>query len=348
MNDNLVNNKNIKFQNHEEEKELREYIIVLWKRKVMVISIALIFAITAGLFSKFILSPVYETNLNIVISMPQDYTTKFGEYTLPITTNEQYINFIKSNDVILNTIKDMKYNRKVNVEDIKEAISIGEINKDPNVTQNNFYVTVSAKTPEESLKLAKTLYVNYIEFLNVMMKERAISYYYNEFNVKIETAKNLLATKEAELKKNEEVLKEIPQTINQKKAMEEIKGNVSDYVVLENIINPNYTNVENAIITNKQDINNALITISDYSKYLEELKTEKVAMDKYHETDDVKSIENGVFDIVDSNIYLPSNPVAPTKKTSPSNVKNAVIGGLLGGVLGVMITFFTAYWKKEI
>lgn len=348
MNNNPVSNNEINVQNYEEEINLRDLIMVLLKKKVMIISLIIVFTIIAGLFSKFILPPVFDTKLNIVISMPETYITRFGEYKLPIATNEQYINFIKSNDVILNTIKDMGYDKEVTVEDVKEDISIGEINANPNVVQNNFHVTVSAETPQKSLKLAKALYANYIEFLNIMMKERAISYYYNEFNVKIETAKNLLATKEAELKKNEELLKETPQTINQKEAMAEIQGNISDYIILENVINPNYTNVEENIILNKQDINNAQIAIADYSKYIEELNVEKAILDKYYETGDASFIEDSVFDIVDVNIYLPSNPIAPIKKTSPSNVKNAAIGGLLGGVLGVMIAFFSAYWKKEL
>ncbi len=341
-------NINLSVQNYEEEIDVRGFIMVLWKRKVMIISLAIILTIIVGLFSKFVLSPVYEAKLNIVISMPETYTTRFGDYKLPIATNEQYINLIKSNDVILNTIKDMEYDEEFTVEGIKESIAIGEVNANPNVVQNSFNVNVSAKTPGESLKLAKTLYDNYIEFLNVMMKERAISYYYNEFNVKIETAKDLLSTKEAELKKNEELLKETPQTINQKEAMAELQGNVSDYVVLENIINPNYTNVENNIILNKQDINNAQITIADYTNYIEELNSEKEALNQYYETGDATFIEESIFDIVDVSIYLPSNPVAPTKKTSPSNAKNAIIGGFLGGILGVMIAFFMAYWKKEI
>lgn len=81
-------------QNNEEEIDLRELIMALWKQKVMIISISLIASILAGLYSVFILSPVYETRLNIVISMPETYNTKYGEYKLPITTNQQYINLI--------------------------------------------------------------------------------------------------------------------------------------------------------------------------------------------------------------------------------------------------------------
>jgi len=167
-------------QQYEDEINLRELIMILWKQKIVIISVTLIIAILVALFSKFILSPVYETNLNIVISMPETYITRYGEYKLPISTNGEYIKLIKSNDVIVNTIKDMEYDTKVvSVQDLKDRITIGEISNNATIIQNSFVVTVSAINPEESLKLAQHLYQNYIDFMDVMMKDRAVSYYSN-------------------------------------------------------------------------------------------------------------------------------------------------------------------------
>jgi len=88
------NQQNVQY--NENEIDLKELFMALWKQKILIISFALIAAILAGIFSMFILSPVYDTKLNIVISMPEKYTTKYGEYKLPITTNDQYINLITS------------------------------------------------------------------------------------------------------------------------------------------------------------------------------------------------------------------------------------------------------------
>ena len=92
---------------YEDEIDLRELIMALWRSKYIIISIAIIAAILTGLYSMFMLSPVYQTRLDIVINMPEQYPTRFGDYTLPLTTNDQYINLITSNQVLTNTIRDM-------------------------------------------------------------------------------------------------------------------------------------------------------------------------------------------------------------------------------------------------
>lgn len=345
MKDNPINNNSI--HNSEDEIYLRNILKILWKGKIKIVSFIIIFTLIAGLYSRFIISPIYLTKLNIIVNMPDTFTTQFGEFKLPITTNDQYINLIKSNEVIQNTIKDMEYAREVTVEGLKEKITIN-IASNASKDQNNFSITVSGKTPEESLKLAQSLYYNYIGFLNSMLYERAITFFNNEFKVQIESAKMLLATKEAELKRNKELLKEIPQTINQKAAMEATKVTASDFIVLEDIINPNYTSLQNTIMLNQQDINRAQITISDYTRYLDELIDVKTDLDKYNETRDLSYIINGVFDIVSLNIYLPSDPVAPSRKESPSNMKNAILGGIAGGGIGIFGILLAAYIRKEL
>lgn len=337
--------------NNEDEIDLRELFITLWKQKIMIVSIALIAAILAGIFSVFILSPVYDSKLNIVISMPETYKTKYGEYKLPITTNEQYINLISSNDVIINTIKDMSYTTKgVTVENLRNSISIGKVTATAGVVQNSFDVTVSANKPEEALKLAKAVYDNYIEFMDVMTKERAISYYYNNFSVAIKSQEVTLKSEKEILKKNEELLAKTPQTINQKEAMKELQGqlpNTKDFVVLENIINPNYTEVEKAVIENKQRINLIEESIRVYNENLLELEKEKKAVGKYFETGKATKLESGLTGVVETSIYLPSPPVAPSQKTSPSNTKNVAIGLVLGGITGVLIALVKEYCFKK-
>lgn len=343
-----MNNSQDNIQSYGEEVGLRELIMIFWKHKVIIICVTLIVTILSGMFSMFILTPVYDTSLNIIISIPEIYTTRYGEYKLPITTNEQYINLIKSNDVIINTINDMGDDSdKVTIDGLKKRIIIGTVNATPNVVQNSFTVTVSADNPEESLKLANQLYDNYIDFVDVMLKERAVSYYYNDFSVKIKTLVNLKATTQEILAENIKLLSTIPQTINQKNAMEEIKAGIDGYVVLENIINPNYTSLENIIIENKTAIITTESSIKEYTKYLEELTIEKAAIAKYYELGQVEKLESSVIDLVKTNIYQPSDPVAPSQKTSPSNAKNVVIGGVIGLMLGSMFVFLKAYMKKE-
>lgn len=344
MNDNVSN-----IQSYEDEIDLRELILALWRQKSIIISITMVFAIVAGIFGMFIKSPVYETNMNIVISIPETYVTRYGEYKLPISSNGDYFKLIKGNDVIANTINDMGYDtNEVTIENLKDRITLGDITTTAGVVQNSFYVTVSADTPEESLQLAENLYENYINFMDVMMKERAISYYYNDFTVQIKTLENTLAKTQEILKENEKLLADTPQTINQKEAAKELQAGVSDYIILENIINPNYTTLEGKIIENKQLLIETQSSIDQYAKYLEELDVEKTALDKYYASGKAGKMESSIMDLVDVSIYQPSVPVAPTRSSGMGTVMYLAIGGVLGGMLSVIIVLFRAYWRKEI
>lgn len=346
-----MNENKLSVQHYEDEIDLRELVLTLWKQKHIIISTILITAILAGLCSIFIIAPVYDTKLNIVINMPEIYNTRYGEYTLPITSNEQYINLITSNDVLINTISQMGYGGEaISVENLRKKIAIGQVTAKAGAVQNSFDIIVSASSPQESLKLAQTLYDNYIEFLNVMTKERAVGYYYNNFSVELKKLQISLKSNQELLKKNEELLTQIPQTINQKEAMKELEGeiaNISNFVVLENIINPNYTKVENDIILNKQTISGIEDSIRLNNEYLSELDREKEAIAKYYEKGKVGKLESSLIGVVKTSVYLPSTPVMPSQKTSPRNSLNVAIGIILGGILGVMIVLVKEWLKKE-
>lgn len=344
----MIENQN-NVQYYEDEIDLREVIMALWKRKRMIICLTLIAAIIAGMFSIFVLTPVFNTKLSIVISMPETYNTRYGAYTLPISTNQQYINLIKSNDVLINTINDMGYQEEVRIESLQKRISVSE-NDTKTGNINTYEVTVSADNPEESLELAQTLYSNYLNFMDAMTKERAVNYYISLFNVELKSLENSLDKTKETLRRNEELLTQTPQFINAGQANIEIQTQLnsgSDYVVPVDTVNPNYIKIENDIIGNKQSINNIENSMSKYNKYLGELDDEMVSINKYYRTGEAEKLESSVIGLVENYVYLPSPPVAPTQKTSPSNALNTVIGAVLGGMLGVMVALFQEYWFKE-
>ncbi|MEL7647994.1 MAG: Wzz/FepE/Etk N-terminal domain-containing protein [Sedimentibacter sp.] len=343
------------FQNnsarYKDEIDLRDLFITLWKRKTVIICLTLVFAIITAMVSMFVITPVYDSKLNIVISMPEEYSTRFGQYKLPITTNEQYINLITSNDVLINTIQDMEYdNQKITLEKLKKRILVVGSDVKANTIQNSFEVIVSADNPEESLKLAESLYENYIEFLDVMTKERAISYFINYFNVQNKSLANGLKNTKELLKKNEKLLAETSPTIANGQGNIEIQTqmtNVSNYVIPVDTANPNYIKIENDIVANKQQIYNIENSIEMNGQYLTELEIEEEAISKYYETGRAEKLESSVISVVETSVYLPSPPVAPTRKTSPSNTFNTLIGAVIGGAIGVMIALIKEYWIKK-
>jgi capsular polysaccharide biosynthesis protein len=338
-NNNIIENDN--------DIDLKDIFFALWRNKVVVICSTLVISLLAGIFSVFILSPVYHSKLNIIISMPEVLTTRFGEYALPITSNQQYIQLITSNDVLNNTIRDMEYNpSEVTIEGLKLRISIGAINNTPSVIQNSYDITVSADNPKEAKLLADTLFTNYIEFIDVMTKERAVLFYHDMYSVQIKTLQNTVKSNKELLKRNEELLKNIPQTINQKDALAAIdtKLDANDFIILEDIINPNYTNLESDIILLKQTINLDENSIINYKAFLGELDNEKEAIAKYYEGVNSFKLESTVINTLDNCVYLSSPPVEPTSKTSPSNTRNVIIGAFLGGIIGIIAALLKEYW----
>ena len=329
-------------QNYEYEIDLRELFAVLWKKKIMIISFSLVSAILAGLISIFVITPVYNTDLKIDVNIPETYITKYGEYRLPTSTNEQYLRLITSNDVILNTMKNMGYERGIDItiSGLKEKISLGDALAKSSA-QNVFDVKVSEKSPEESLKFAKTLYNNYIEYVDMLTRERAVSYYYDSFSANLKGQETLLESTKQILKKNEEVLAKTPETINLSSLT-----NTGKNIVIENIINPAYSRLQEGIVANRQLIITTEDNIRVLKQNLEELNKEKKIIDRYYETG-ISEGQSSIINIAKTSIHLLSTPVAPINKTSPNNALSIFIGLVFGGLLAIGIVMINEYLAKK-
>jgi len=330
----------------EDEIDLKELFLVLWKKKILIILITLIAATLTGVVSVLFIKPVYHSKLNIIINMPETYHTKYGDYTLPITTNEQYINLIISNDILAHTIKDMGYDEDITIEFLRDKITIESTEVKNNIEQNSFNIKVAAENPEEAQKLAQTLFKNYSKFIDLLTVEAAVDYYIDKYSIDLSSLEISLEKTKETLAKNEALLAQTPQTINQREAMNEIDSSpkISDYVILENIINPNYTKIENDIIENKQSINSIENSMAIYNQYLDELYVVKENITEY-KTNGIWDITNDEFkSITKTNVYLPSDPIAPSHKSSPNNLRNVIIGAVIGGMVGVVAVFVKEYW----
>lgn len=343
-----MNQKEKEVQYYVYQTDLKELFLALWKRKIMIIGLSLIVAIAVALFSKFFITPIYDTKLNIIINMPEIYKTRYGDYQLPIMGNDQYLNLIKSNNVIKDTIKDMNYNMdEISIEDMKERVTIVETKNSSANKQNSFEVLVSASNPNESLKLAQTLYKNYIEFIDVMALKGSINYFYNDFSVRNRNLQNQLDSVKEILRRNEELLREIPKTISDDNTNIEMQGEINDlgiYTVPIYNINLNYIKMENDILHNKQSINEIENEMRMDNIFLEELSSELKGLKEYYETKETVRIDSKILSSIAINIYLPSVPVAPTYKTSPNVMLNTALGATIGLFIGIMISLVREYW----
>ncbi len=330
-------NEQQNFNRYEEEVDLKELFMVIWKGKNIIITITLIFAMLTGIFTMFLMEPVYEAKLDLIVNMPPIINTKYGDYTMMMTTNDQYINLIYSNSIILQTMQDMKLDmNKSTIENFSNKISISKDEKTP----NSFTVRVQAKSSSVALEMAKNLYKNYIKFLDTTIKSRSSEYFINYYTTELSKDEVILDTNKKLLKQNQDMLKQIPQTINQKDALNDLNVNSIDYIVLENIINENYKKVELDIITIEQTISDIKNKIELSKQYLDELNQIKNNIASSNLT-----IE--FCEVVEDSIYLPSQPVAPSNKTSPSTTLNVVIGAVIGGMISVIYVLIKKYWFTE-
>lgn len=333
----------------EDEIDLKELILGIWKRKIIIISITTITALFAGVYTFFFVTPVYNTKLNVIVSMPEQYSTRYGEYILPLTTNEQYIQLFTSNDVLATTIKDLGIGDKADVESLRSNISVKNTS---NNTQNGnvFEITVSSNRSEDSLKLAETLYKNYMDFLDAMIKKQVVNYFYNSFTIELITFENDLSQEQQSLKTNEELLSQTDMEFTSSSSgigIVESLGENGNYIVPIHTINPNYINIETDILKNKQRINDLTNKMDRNKKYLAELKKGKESIQMFYNTGKIDALNLNLISIVETSIQMPSPPVAPSSKASPSTILNIAIGTALGGMLGIMVALFQWYWHKE-
>jgi len=336
-------------QDFYEEISLQDLFMALWKQKVLIIIFTLAAAMILGIFSIFILKPVYHARLDIIINMPETYQTKYGDFLLPISTNEQYINLITSSEILKNTIEDMGYDtNEISIESLRDRISIVQTNNN-NAGQNSFVIRVAANNPQEAKLLAEVLYNNYIEFVDVLTAKGAVEYFIDYYSVQVSSLNVELKSNKALLEKYTELLASTPMTINQKEAIDSIKSadKISNIVIMENIINPNYTALEQDIIDIKQTINTIESNIDLYNTYLDELKAKKAEIEAYYNTGEFNEISNKIVRVTTSNIYLVSEPVAPSRKSSPNNFRNILIGAVLGAMVSVLAALIREFWFKK-
>lgn len=344
-----ANKDNMKYL--DDEINLKDIFMSLWKKKYMIISLAIATTLLAGLFSKFLIPPEYQTRLNIIINMPEVYSTRYGDYELPITNNEQYIYLITSNSILSNTIEDMDYgNDEISIENLYSRITINKTDSKYDSEQNFFEVIISADDPMESLKIANSIYENYKSYLNIMTKERAITYFNNTFQVNIKYLENQLEVAKEALSNNKVLLASTSPTISNRESNIEIQSTLSEnssFSIPINTVNPNYIKIESDIIANIQDINDLERSINMYNKYLEEIEIEKQMINKYNENGIKGNFESKLISVVDASVYLSSPPVAPSNKVSPNNILNAAIGTMFGLVIGIIITLIREYWFEK-
>ncbi|WP_028828660.1 Wzz/FepE/Etk N-terminal domain-containing protein [Proteocatella sphenisci] len=326
-------NLNTDLTRYDDEIELWELMMILWKNKKTIIVTTAVFGLVALLLSVFIIKPVYETNLNISINMPEIMNTKYGDITMPIENNLEYINLFTEQTVMQKTSDDMGY-EGVNLSSMRSKFTL------PTKESNIANISVSANSPEEAVKLAQTAYQNYYEYLDIVLKTRALSTFENTFNVKIEQNQNQISNLGKSLESDRKTLQKVTDNINSSIKSSNKYGAI-DYVALGEALG--YAGASTTVIEKEQQINQLLEDNILYEKYLEEIEDMNIKIDAYNETGDETKLESKNFDFVAQNIQLLSNPRLPLSKSGPNTMMNLAIGLVLGLMAGVFYVFLRQY-----
>lgn len=179
-----------------------------------------------------------------------------------------------------------------------------------------------------------------------MIIEGAVAHYIDYYSVLLDSLQVQLDSEKVLLEKNIELLNNTPKTINQKEAMNEALNtdNSINIIVMGNIINPNYTELELDIINIKQSINYIENTMSKYRLFIGELEAKQSEVERYYKTGEFDEFNSNFIRATRSNLYLASQPVAPSRKTSPNNTLNVIVGILIGGVIAVLFAIIKDIW----
>ena len=326
----------------EEVIDLLELLQPLWRNKLAIICITIVIAIVAGIISLFFLAPEYRSGLDIYVGMPKTYTTRYGDYTLPIMTNDQYMDMIRHDIVLQKTIDDIKPAVVISRSELKNSISISSRQTGNDKTE--FTIAISRKDPDSAKLIAETLYQNYMKYVDVVIRSRALDYYHDVYTISLESAQLSLESEREKLKSDTELLDNTEKYLDVEGVLDKLPS-TSTTIVIDNLINPGYIKLQNDILTKKQTISELENTIKRNIRYLNDLKAEQDVLSEFYETGEIDRDKTTIINAVDRYIYR-LNTIIDSQKVGPKHVKNIVISIVLGFMISSVAVIVWDYIKK--
>lgn len=337
----------------DDEISLKELIMTLiggWKVILICMAIVIAFALV---YIIGIAKPIYESSISGVISIPETAESKYGTYTFPSDNKLDYLNVVTSYEVLSKTIETLGL--KQSVSSLRGQVAIETV-----LEQNSFTITASSNTPEHARELVKVLSANLVDELSEQYKINAIDFYMRELTVEERRLQDEIVKQEKLLVSQQEQLSKIDKVVTLKRLLVDdptmaasiarSKGvdleSLSDDVMYEEMINPNYTLLEAANIELDKLIQTSVVDLEEKKLFYQELLTESEAINQYY-TSGVKSdLKNDSLDIIRSLININKTASYNEAPVSPNKVLILAISVVLGLMLGVFVAFFSHYWKQ--
>lgn len=329
----MNNTQNTPNINNNDEIDLFEVIITLWKSKGLIIGITLLSTIIAGLIAFFVITPEFKATT--IITQPQPYQieklnlglaqgeSKSGNSSVKLidaaNVFKTFTNTLNSQDLQRQFFRSsfLPHQNKTTIQDnqrdfaaFQKMLSISSINKD----NNQVNITFTSNSP----KLAYNLVTEYLDLANAAASQTILKNRTAEINSAIYNLESAIKSLESELKaENNFILGQLKNAYETAKKL--------------NIVTP----LEKGTELYQQGTEALTSQISFLESQLENYTGNKEynaltsELEKYKAITQPSPSEITPYSI-DLIAEIPENPAKPNKKLI------AVIGFLLGGMLAVI------------
>jgi len=131
--------------------ELKEYFTIIKKRILLIVLITLLATIASGIISYFILKPVYEADISVIIGKTETnnaaITPDYNDIMMYQTMVLTYSEFATSRTVAQDVIK--KLNLPMTAKNLIKTITVAQ-----DGTTQFLTITVKSKSPREAMEIA--------------------------------------------------------------------------------------------------------------------------------------------------------------------------------------------------
>ncbi len=347
------------YDEHYDEISLKELLMALWNEKKSIVIVMVITILLTAIYTFFIAEPIYEASSELIIKTPKkgetlSADTLYGIYEFPTSNPLDYINFIKSSEVVKKVINEEQLDQSVSA--FQKGIKI-EQDKDA----NRFVITTMANDAGRAAEINRALIDAYIETQRINYKRYAIENFILEYERSIEKLSILIDSKQRLLEERKALLDQIKPIYTLQKSLfddPETAAAYADKFDLDlNELSQNmlvaeqahevYFKMEERYFETEDELINLREKLLQDEARLVELQTEKqLILDKMN-TGDIAVALNGRVDVFADMVLVTSPAIAPQHPVAPRKVLNLAIGVVLGLMLGVFVAFFRNYWKNS-
>ncbi|HZK35240.1 MAG TPA: hypothetical protein VFD33_08020, partial [Bacillota bacterium] len=211
--------------------------------------------------------------------------------------------------------------------------------------KTDYTIAISYDDPDAAVLIAQALYENYIKYVDTVVRDRTLLYYYDRFTAGIESSQISLSYENESLKNNLELLEGMQKFINIDDILDTIPD-IGEVMIIESISNPEYEKLQEDILIKKQTINNLENTIRQNKDNIGHIRAEKEVINGYYETGVLDKQKTTIINVVERHIYQ-LNSATSGRKTGPRHVENIMVGAILGFVISSAGVLAIHFLRKE-